>query len=447
MRYRFLFAIAVALVVWQLLLPPVKGVADNGDWGKILWHYGIGCNVSYESICARLVYAPQYLFGSGFRSTEHLFVAAALGIASWTTRDGSLDLRVMGAVHAAFYLLALGLILRSLRSAAAVLAVILFCDFLYLGYLNSFFMDAAALICICLSVAFYVRRLQSGRAFDTAALFVCMFGATCSKPQYGLMGLWFGVLFWAARRALVKDWRRALAASLALFAAAGVCVARFAPPVYAKKGPFTVFFSEILPNSPDPARTLADFGMAPSDGQWIGHNAYDIGMNTDRPEFYAQFAGLSYPRILRYYLEHPSALWRALTRSLGEAGEFHAPGGNFAAADRPPRTQYDGLDWSSKLKRALFFHHGGRFFAAFVALCALFLSLTMKLRRKLPQGSVEGAVVLVALAWTVLAISTLGDVLEPLRHSLVFLAIFDMLAVGSVALLATAFAGGSRRPR
>jgi hypothetical protein len=436
-----LFGVAVFAVFWQLMLPPVKGVADNGDWGKLLGWHGLGTDVAYRSIQTKLAYADRYRWTPNFHSSEEVFIATAVRLDRLISRDGSMDIRVIGAAHAALYLTALWLFLGAVRNPwIGALAVALFCDFIYVGYLNSFYMDVAALIFTCLTVSLYIVTVRRGRTRDRVALFASMLLVTLSKPQYAVLGGWCVVLIWAARPLLAPKRKVAVAASVALLGCAYLCFTSFADRSYAKKGPFTVLYAEILPNSGNPDAVLAEFGLDSLYRQWIGQNAYSVGNLIDRPEFAVPFyRHVNNVTIGLYYARHPRAAWRALTHTLDQAAYFHTSGGNFdAASGIPPLTQYDGFQWSSKLKRWIFYGHGGRFFLVFLAIASSTAALLIALRQRLPRGSVAGGFVFLGSAFTVLLISALGDALDAFRHQLIFLSMFDMLIIGCVALLATA---------
>ena len=211
----------------------------------------------------------------------------------------------------------------------------------------------------------------------------------------------------------------------------------FADRSYANKGPFTVFYMEILPHSANPDAVLAEFGLDSSFRRWSGENAYTVGVLTEQPQFAVPFYRRVNNRSIGfYYLRHPSAAWGALTRALDQSTTFHASGGNFdTAAGIPPLTQYEGLQWSSKWKRRIFYGHGGSFFLVFLAMASLSAGLLTALRRSLPPGTVAGGFVFLGSAFTILLISTLADALDAFRHQLLFLAMFDMLLIGCAALL------------
>jgi hypothetical protein len=424
------FAAAVVLF-WQLIPPPVPGVADNGDFAKLLGRYALNSGAYFEYANTKFFFADKYRYRSGFISSETLLIAPALAISRVIFRDGPFDLRIVGAVHASLFLLAVFLAAPALDGAGmGALALLLFCDFMYAGFFNSFYVEAAAYLFVALAAAFYLRAVRSRRGSDSIALLVSMLLTVGASPHYAILGPWFAALFWVARDVLCGGRKTiAAAASLSLILAAWVSIRFFAPVSYAPKAPFNVIFSQILPNSAHPDRALEELGLDGSYRRWIGTQAYTPGVPMDDPVFYQAFeARTSYRKIARYYLRHPAEAWQALRASLDEAGRFQSPLGNFdSGSGHSPAAHYESFQLASGFKRRLFFHRGGRLFLALAAIALLAPALCLWNRRRAPAGAVSGVCVLAAMAMTSLLVSSLGDVYDQFRHQVVSFELFDML--------------------
>lgn len=430
LRYALLFAAAAALF-WQLMLPPVVGVADNGDFSKMLGRFSLGSVQTFTYVNAKLPHGSKYYWDSPFRSSELLPVASAVTVNRLFSRDGSLDLRFIGAVHALLFLLAAFLLRGMVNSVVVgVAAVLLFCDFMYTGFYNSFYMDTAAHIFGVLAAVFYIRAVQRRTRVDAAALLVSMMLALAAAPHYAVMGLWFAILFWAARDVLC-DGRKAVAAAACavILLASWGSYRRLFPESYAAIDPFDVIFYEILPNSPNPDQALNELGLDSSYRPWIGLVAYSQGVPMDDPAYYKPFlARTSFVKIGLYYLRHPGSGWRALCAALGEAGRFQSPLGNFDSdSGKPPAAHYHGFQLASGLKRQLFYHHGARLFASLVALALLTPALVYRKRSQLPAGTLAGTLALAGMALMMLGVSALGDAVDQYRHLFVAFGQFDML--------------------
>src|SRR4029077_4578619 len=106
-------AAAVFVLGWQLMLPPVVGVANNGDFGKLLGRYSLGAPIEHEADFAdtRYEFDARYRYESGFHSSESILIGAALALNTVLSKDGSFDLRLMGLIHGALLMTALVLFL------------------------------------------------------------------------------------------------------------------------------------------------------------------------------------------------------------------------------------------------------------------------------------------------------------------------------------------------
>src|SRR2546427_2936344 len=141
-------AVAAAILTYQLFLPPPVGLANNGDFGKLIARFNLGAPFDNEFRYAATKYNfdPKYHYDSGIYSSELLSVYAALGLNALVSRDGNVDIRCIGALHAALFLLALYLLLPIWRDMAPririlllALIVFVFSDAMYVAPFNSFY--------------------------------------------------------------------------------------------------------------------------------------------------------------------------------------------------------------------------------------------------------------------------------------------------------------------
>src|SRR5262249_46800900 len=111
------FALAVAILIYELFLPPVVGMANNGDFGKLVARFNLGAPFEDEFRYAvtKYNYDAKHHYESGVYSAEPLLVPIALGLSRIFSRSGLVDIRVMGAIHSAIFLCALYLLLPVLR--------------------------------------------------------------------------------------------------------------------------------------------------------------------------------------------------------------------------------------------------------------------------------------------------------------------------------------------
>jgi hypothetical protein len=108
-----IIAVAAVILTWQLFIPPIVGLADQGDFARILGTFGYAAEDGSATIA---FVAPKYVsdYSSGRPgweqpSSEYVFVACAILLNKIVSRDGKLDIVVIGIIHAlAFLAAALG---------------------------------------------------------------------------------------------------------------------------------------------------------------------------------------------------------------------------------------------------------------------------------------------------------------------------------------------------
>jgi hypothetical protein len=364
-------AAAFAILALQLLVPPVVGLADNGDYQRVMGPAGFEHSTDDPGeryfAFLRITYRVVPVGGarSGHLSSETLLALAARGIAR--ARDGGLfDLRVLGALHAALLVLALAGLLRACRglsipaqATAAVLGVFFFTDVGYAAPFNSFYGQSASLLFLLLTAAVAARAIRVGGLaggwlllyFACAALFVS------SKPQEAIQG---PVLAWLGLRLSGVRWRGAgrravtwLALALCAFS---VWYGRRTPEDLKAAALYQVVFYEILPHSPDPAADAAALSLDPS---WLRYSGTDA-FRPDTPLLDARFRArllhaVGYRKIARFYLARPGRLSERVGRIAPKTWTLRPSYGNLErSAEHPGLTRTGRFAAWSRLRLRLF---------------------------------------------------------------------------------------------
>ena len=393
-RRAFLLA-AAAILSYQLIVPPVVGLADNGDFAKVTGRFNLYAPVHrvYEWIDTVYQIRSDKHWVSDNYSSEILLLPPALWLNTLVSKTGDFDLRCIGIVHGALFLMALWLFTPLLESkprwprwSVYFLVLLVYCDAMYVCSLNSFYMDEPAYLFLLLSIVLYLRVLRWQRKRDALLLLACSFVLVTAKSQHVLLGLLLAILFAAgaaALPALRRRWWYLAAAGLAL--AALVMIRKAQPSDYTSYAIYNVVFDRILPHVGDAGRTLRDLGLDDSYVPCIGTRAYMLHSAMDSPAFRSRFMQrLPLSRLALFYLRRPAITYRTLTDGLSDAGDQQSMGNFDIATGYPSMTRSRAFALWSGAKRALFFHHGGRFLATFLILVALLSALLVLERRVLP---------------------------------------------------------------
>jgi len=436
---------AVGVICCQLMLPPVVGLANNGDFGKVLGSFGLGAPREHEHIFADTKYNfdPRYFYKAGFSSSEFILVVPALALGAMLSRDGRFDLRYMGFIHSGLFLLAIVLFVPLLADlgrweqyALGLAVVFVFGDVAYVSYLNSFYMDVAAYLFLLLATVLYLRALHWARRVDWILLLVACLLLVTSKPQHAVLGFPIAMLFLAQKVRNRTTQVFYAAAALGIIGTAVVCLRHAAPSDYHARGCFTVLFYQLLPNARDADRTLADAGLDSSWRKYIGKHAYMDRVLED-PEFAKFSQRVSYFRLAWFFLTHPKDAYVALDKSLSDAGRQRPELGNFDShSGLAPRAESQTFALWSTWKRNLFFQRGTRYLLCFGLLLGVVAASLAAECRTLPRGAVPGGIALILMAAIELAVSSLGDAIDIQRHHLLFYELCDLLLLTALYLLA-----------
>jgi hypothetical protein len=415
----FLFA-AGAILTYQLMIPPVVGLADNGDFPKIIGRFDLFAPTDHRYAFITTVYQfrPDKHWVSDFYSLEIVLTYPALWLNSLLSKDGNFDLRCIGIVHGALFLIAVWLFAplldderRWARWTMYGLVLLVFCDMMYVSALNSFFMDEPAYLFLLLTAVFYLRALRWGRKRDAILLIVCSFLLVSAKAQHALLGFWIAVLFFAGARTFHALRPRWWYISGGCLTAASLLMLWTAQPAdYASYPLYNVSFEEILPHSKNVSGDLAVLGLDESYRRYIGLNAYQPKSGMDDEAFRRSFMQrLSLGRLAAFYVRRPATAYRTMRHALSEAGKQHDFGNFDIAAGYPPLTESRAFALYSDVKRYFFYRRGPVFLFTFLALAALFGLLLGLIHKRLPPAAWLGGLCLTAAAFMELGTSTLCD--------------------------------------
>lgn len=446
---RVFFAAAVFILFFQLMLPPVVGMANNGDFSRTYGIFHLTMPVADETRFAdtRYQFDQRLNYFGGYYSSEILLVPPALALNAVLSKDGAFDVRMMGMVHGVIFLTAFCLFLAllndrrpgGLRWLVAGLSLATFGDVMYVAYLNSFYTDVAAYLFLLLSVVLALRVLRWKRRGDMIVLGVASLFLVTSKAQHAALGLWlagfFCVLAYQLRIRTARWFALAVALTTVLW------LWKSTPEEYKARGCFSTIFYHVLPHSKNVDGTLADLGLDQTYRQYIGMVSFSGGSPMADPLFVAAFRRkVTYGTLAMFFLTHPRDAYVSLRVSLDEAGRQRPSTGNFdASAGFAPYAESRAFAAWSNVKRALFDHRGSRFFTYFVGICAAVTVMLVWQRRSIPTGGLAAGLILVGMATTELAVASLADAMEVARHHLLFYALFDMLLITGIWLFGRFF--------
>jgi hypothetical protein len=422
----------------QFLLPGFIGIANNGDFGKV---YGWLCLAPRGAETNFIHFQPDYLWSarnywnSPYHSSESALAWLATRLAGATHEGAAFDIRWLGALHAALWLAAFGVLLAGLRGMGrralgyAVVPLVVFTDVCYTAYLNSFYMDAVALGALLLMTAatVWMTASEPGAAPLCVFTFAALLFVT-SKTQHAVwMGLPAALLIargiqWKARRWRAVAWS---AAALVLLSGASMLISSDAS--YRGQALFNVVFFRLGPAGAD----LPSLGVQPGEVRYSGMHAYMPGAPAADRAWTEEFGRRTgFARLLWWYARHPGSTLGFLAETLKEGAPQMRPVylSNFRAQDgRAPGARTERFALWSNLRSGLLHRwpwHMVVWYAVFLAGC-------------LASGSPVRwvAMGIAALGAGEFAAAALGDSLDAGRHLFLFHAATDLTVCFAAAWL------------
>lgn len=455
-------AAVAAMLAWQLFVPPIVGLADNGDYDRVIqplglrpvaetWadRYFLHVNEDYAAMPRQ----PILLL-----STEILLGEMALWVNAAWSRDGLFHLRSMCIVHVVLYLVGLYLVLLATqtlrgppRFVAGLIVLLATADVAWIATFNSFFTESAALVFLVLVLGIGLNAalrdpppVFTAIAFvATAALFV---GARHQNYPLALPLAVFPIALLAR-----PSWRGHAVPVIALSIVLAVLpLDLFQRVPHAYRSPVlwdTVFYS-ILGQSPDPESDLREFGLDPALAVYAGVPAWAGDTPTPHFEVTKQ---LDFGAVARFYLRNPGRTLAIASACAERAFEWTDPlMGNYTrAAGRPPRALAPSLAGWSELERRVF----PRSLVFILGLLgAVVLVGVWELRRHGP-GSHAGALAMLCVLLAVMtalefaATAAASGRKDIVKHLFVFQVLFDVCLTVALAWTAGRVLGGPARRR
>ena len=339
---RVLFVLIVAGLVYQLLIPPIVGLADNGDGlFRVMSPLGLKPTVSayHEKFWGHI--NRKYTIGPRSEavifSSEFVLCEVALLVNKVLSKDGLFDLAVLGGVHLSVYLGAVYLVLAAAqrmrgpaRYVIGVSLVVVGTDVAYVSYFNSFYMESASLIFLSLLVGLALLCVRAARPklWVATAYSLCAALFISAKPQNYFLAVPLALVPVSLLPRLGRRSRKmcAVALAVALICVAGALYVRI-PRQLKCANLWNSVFVGLLDHSPSPREDLRELGLDPALERYVGEPAFDGAPVLEVTENYG-FAGIGL-----FYVRHPMRLVALLQRSARQAFLLHYDHlGNFEKA-------------------------------------------------------------------------------------------------------------------
>jgi hypothetical protein len=446
-------ALAALLVSWQLFVPPIIGLADQGDFVLLLGPLGYapqpkGPEHKYWYLTRKFVWDPSYREPRWDQASSEIIPATVAVFLNRVFGDRqAFDLRLFGFTHAGIFLLAFARLLYvtrrlMLRRAVWVAALLVLTDVGYVAYWNSLYREPASCLWLLFLLAEFVSICDSGHISTGAALrwnlFAILF--VTAKVQNVPLGLPL------AAYGLTMAWRAvggtarsvALAGAVAILAA-GITMYRTRLPAPTVTNLYNVIFFGILPESDDPVADLKTLGLDPAYIKYSGTLAWTEGTGVgDGYLVNALLEKVSSIKLFMFYVTRPARMWKRVIAELRVGlslrpefcGNFDRSAGRFPGA----RSQAIAL-WSYFHERCLSRVGVGLLVALFLApiggtILLLIRRVTLGFRRWAEMG-----ICLSTCCFMAFVAAAFGDTWDTVKHLFIFNLLLDVCLVFWLAVL------------
>jgi len=393
-----LFLIPIA---WQLWVPPIIGLADNGDFAKVVGRYGLspaepGPQPKFHFFHRLWRSEASAVWESPYWGIEVWLTRAAL----WISQERPFDIRWLGLIHTGIIAGAFWLMV-SRKIAPNLFVLLAFTDAAYVSYFQSFHFDAA-------SIVFILLLFAAWKAEQPWVLALAGIGFALAKAPHAPLALMLGLLLLLERK------RSFVPGAMLLLVGGGYMLSQTKDEYKATAYYNLAFFKLGLID----VGALDALKIRTEDRRLMGTHAFMPESPAQNENWLKGFYPKGgYGNALLYYASHPGVAAQVLWTDLStEAPQIRAI--NLGNYERNTGKAYCTLSttfgWYSAAKSWLFR----------VAPWHVFLLLALALW-KVGKQPLTWAVV--AMGSYEFAIASLADACETYRHLLLFHVAYDLL--------------------
>jgi hypothetical protein len=447
LSYPLTLAAIAGILTYQLMLPPVVGLADQGDYARLLGAFHIGPVAQtpeeryYRYFNRTYKHDPAFkLPGWEIYSTQDIFVASAVALNKWISKDGLFDIRVLSFLEMLAFMAVCYFLLRATRPwlpgrlhmLISFALILIFCDVGYISYFNSFYSEPATYISLLALVAAWIAFIANECCHPRyiALLGLCGIFFVASKPQNVAAGVILALYIVRFRALIRPHWMAPLTSAIVL--AASLAVYWSVPRLARLAEMYNMVFMEMLPRSSDPAAELRSLGLNPSFAKYSGSGAFAPSTGFWNPEFQDQLdSHVSRFTILWYYVRQPGRLLSYVRAVLPRGTSLRAEGvGNFEkSAGYPPFARSRSFAIWNRFREQVFSRWASGLLIGLMLGVPLAGWISFSLRELRSRLLAECFAVLALMAVAIFFTTVLGDAHDIVKHLHLYNVLTDICLV------------------
>lgn len=333
------------ILVNTLLITPIVGKCDNGDFGRLYMYGGLsGLSNEYSKMYDGYVHLKYAISNAGIlipfgpnwiSGTLLLKAAVVMSILIPGKFGGLFDIRYLALVYSIVFLTAIFIIIEKvklppfLKISACVLIILFFTDTAYISYFNSFFGEAGVIVYFFMNLSSYILLISKNKPSKRYfVLFFLSSGAFLTSKSQELPLLIFMLFIYAG---LYFSYREKELRKTIIFGAISVII--LCSCSYCSISLYTNYnniyqsvFSGVLLDSKTKEKDLEELGVSKDFKCFYRVSFYNrTGKNDPMgskmlKEFYPNISSI---KILSFYLKHLDRLWLRIQISAKNAYTFN----------------------------------------------------------------------------------------------------------------------------
>jgi hypothetical protein len=316
---------AAIILTTMLMIKPVIGIADNGDFGRIMGPTGLENLSSSYSDNYFGYFNREYkttapsIYESNYFSTEIFLVNLAKHLNNIVKLNTQLfDIRFLAFIYSCIFLTALFLIIKFNKPKNiipgiffAVLLIVVFTDVGYISYFNSLYGEALSFSSLFLAIAsiIYLTRQKRPRIITIVMFFIAALLLTGAKAQNVPIGIILSIF---SLRLLPlrsdRSWKMIIISFTLLLIITSIKSYNSIPQEMRVCNKYQSVFFGILKDSPTPEADLEELNIDNSLSVLAGTNYFleKYPINIKNPSLLKEINdSVSPAKVAFFYLKHP----------------------------------------------------------------------------------------------------------------------------------------------
>ncbi len=345
--------LSMVIMTYVLIMEPIIGMADNGDFSRIIHKEGIykydeGEEDSYLSYFESRYKTKNYYneVRTGIISTHTYFIRAAKWLDRlFTGDDGEFDIRFLGFLMMLYNALGIYMIVDyatykkplAFSYLVAILAVFTFADTAYTAYFNSFFQEG--LVETSFLAFTSALLLMTQHRYDPIVLIIAaVFHSAIligSKQQNALLGILIGIMFFILSRTMISGktnedgyiknpvgWKHFMVILAVIYLVSAVVFYKIIPEKFVYINQYHAMTRGVMMTSDNPETALEFFNVSKQYSllnKSLYYERYPV-IDVENPILVRNFyAYTGFTSILAYYVLHPNQLYQMINLATHES--------------------------------------------------------------------------------------------------------------------------------